>query len=157
MLSAEGRQAGEEVIGKDCASGPQGVDDATRVDRVPVDDGADHQVEGGGPDRQAVLAAVTEATEPVQVDRAHEAVAALALVELGRGTLAKLFIADPVEGEQGPLDTPHLRLGEAALAGRRRQLSQHERGADGAGPERGQKAQDVVPVDGSGRRRGARP
>ena len=110
--------------------------------------GGDHQVEGGGPDRQAVLAAVAEAAEPMQVDGAHEAVAALALVEFGRGTFAELFVTDPVEGEEGALDAPHLpqRLDEATLARRRRQLSQHQRGADGAGPERGQKAQDVIPM-----------
>ena len=44
-------------------AGVQGIDHAAGIDRVPVNDGGDNQVEGGGPDREIFLAAIAEAAE----------------------------------------------------------------------------------------------
>ena len=60
-------------------AGVQGIDHAAGIDRVPVNDGGDNQVEGGGPDREIFLAAIAEAAEAMEIDGPYKAVAAALL------------------------------------------------------------------------------
>lgn len=57
------------------ASGMQSIDDTTSIDRIPVDDGGDDQVEGRCPNREIFLAAMAEAAEAMEIDGPHQAVA----------------------------------------------------------------------------------
>lgn len=58
------------------------------VDGVPMDDGADHQVEAGSPECLAVKGAITDLAALVEKDGAFEFVSGLALVEPGLTTPA---------------------------------------------------------------------
>lgn len=101
MLPCEWGQAGKQVLGNCLPGVAQSIDDAAGIDRVPVYDGGDDQIECRCPDGQVFLAAITEAAETVKIDGAHQTVAAFALIQFdGRG-FAQLFVVDPVEGKEG--------------------------------------------------------
>ena len=89
-------------------AGVQGIDHAAGIDRVPVNDGGDNQVEGGGPDREIFLAAIAEAAEAMEIDGPHEAVAAFPFVQFCRCRLSQFLVVDPVQREQSLLDPAHL-------------------------------------------------
>lgn len=59
------------MIGDTLPSSMQGIDDAAGVDRVPVDDGGDNQVEGGCPYRKVFLASITKAAKAMEIDAAR--------------------------------------------------------------------------------------
>jgi hypothetical protein len=58
------------------------------VDGVPMDDGADHQVEAGSPEGLTVKGAITDFAALVEKDGAFELVGGLALIEPGLATPA---------------------------------------------------------------------
>lgn len=86
----------------------RGIDDATGIDRIPVNDGGHDQVERRCPDRQVFLATISKAAEAMKVDGAHE---------ISSRGFSELLVVDLVEGEAGSLDSAYLpqRLGETAL------------------------------------------
>ncbi len=53
------------------------------IDGVPIDDGADHQIEAGSPERLAVMGAIADFTAFVEKDGALELMGGFALVEPG--------------------------------------------------------------------------
>ena len=58
------------------------------------------------------------------------------------------MIVEPVEHECGALDPPDLaqRASDRVLARKTRQLAQHDRSADGASADRGDKADGFFPI-----------
>lgn len=66
------------------AAGMQSIDDTTSIDRIPVDDGGDNQVEGRCPNREIFLAAMAEAAEAMEIDGPHQAVAVFPFIQLCR-------------------------------------------------------------------------
>src|SRR3546814_4387210 len=78
--------------------------------------------------------------------------ARLALVQPGLTTTPQGPALQPVDREQRPLDAADLgeREVEAVLPFVGRELSEHGRGCDDAGPDRGCEPKDVVPALGDG-------
>jgi len=94
------------------------------------------------------MPAVAKAAEPVERDRARQAVLGLTLVELGRHEPPQRRVVEPAQREQGALDTSHLaqRRGEAVLMAKGRQLFQDDRGRDGPALQGRDHPADVVPM-----------
>ena len=74
MLPAERGQVGEQVVGNllDLAQGGNG---ALEISRVPQDDGGDEEVEAGSAVLLVLVGAVADFAEPMNEDRARQAVA----------------------------------------------------------------------------------
>ena len=81
MLPAERREVGEQRVGN-LFHPAQGLDGALQVSRVPEDDGGDEQVQAGSAVLLVLVGPVADLAEPVDEDRACQAVARLALVQL---------------------------------------------------------------------------
>jgi hypothetical protein len=77
MLPCEQGQVGEKVLGNVLAGVAQGIDDPAGIDSVPVNDSGHHKIESRSPDGEVFLATIAEAAEAMEIDGAHEAVAAL--------------------------------------------------------------------------------
>ena len=121
MLPAERRQMGQKMIGHILGLA-QGGDGRLQISRVPEDDGGDKQVEAGGAVLLVLVGSVADFAEPMDEDRAGQAVAGLALVEFLAGRAPQFGIVDPVEREQRAFQPPEFaqRGGDAVLARDRR-------------------------------------
>ena len=78
------------------------------VDRVPIHDRRDHQIEAGGAIALVLERAVGDPTLPVHVDAVRQEMPGLALVEAVLTAVAQLGAFEPVLGEERPLDPADL-------------------------------------------------
>jgi len=118
------------------------------VDRVPIDDRCDDQVEAGCPILLRLVAAVDDPALAEGVDCLRQGMALFAVVETGMASPAQIRIFEPVQHEQGPLHLADFLKSDVELVlpfvgG---QLSQHDRWRDMAGLDRANEAQHVVPL-----------
>ena len=147
VLPTERRQVSQQMVGH--ILGPsKGCDGALEVSRVPQDDCGDEQVEAGGAVLLVLVGAVADFPEPMDEDRARQAVAGFALVQLLTGFAAQLGFADPVEREQRTLQPSQLaqRGGNAVLPRVGGELAHDQRRRHGAGADGGDDAQDLRPM-----------
>ena len=87
------------------------------VDGVPMDDGADHQVETGSSEGLAVKGAITDLAALMEKDGAFELVSGLALVEPGLATPTQCRAGIPLDHEQGAFDAAEFAQGFGEIAG----------------------------------------
>ncbi len=80
------------------------LDGGIHIDRVPIDDGGDDQVEARSPILLGLMAEVDDASLTEGVDRLRQSMSLFAVVETGMATPAQVGIFKPVQHEQGPLD-----------------------------------------------------
>jgi hypothetical protein len=115
---------------------------------VPQDDGGYEQVEAGGAIGLVLEPAVAQFAELVEEQRAGERVARLSLVESGLGAPAQVDVAQPVEHENRAFDPPDLTQCQrkAVLTWIGGQPAQHGGGGDGAAADRGDEAEQFVPM-----------
>ena len=78
------------------------------VDRVPINDCGDDQVEAGCPILLCLMAAVDDTALAECIDRLRQSMALLAVVEAGMALPAQIGIFKPVQQEQRPLDLADL-------------------------------------------------
>lgn len=104
------------------------------VDGVPMDDGADDQVEAGSPEGLAVKGAITNLASLMEKDGAFELVSGLALVEPGLATPTQCRAGMPLDHEQGALDATEFAQRFGQIAGFRQceELLEDRRRRDGA-------------------------
>src|SRR3954469_19508771 len=98
VLPAERREVSEQRIRHRLATTIQGVQRAAEIDGVPQGDGSRDQGQAAGAVLLGLSRAVTKAAEPMEAQRAGERVAALALVQLGRGLPSERGVFQPVQG-----------------------------------------------------------
>ena len=86
------------------------------IDGVPMNDGADHEVEAGSPECLTVKGTITDFAALVEKDGALELVSGFALVEPGLTTPAQRRAGIPLDHEQRALDAAELaqRFGQIA-------------------------------------------
>ena len=89
MLPTERREMGKQMVW-DILCSAEGGDGAFQIPRIPQDDCGDEQVEAGGAVLLVFVGAVTDFAEPMDEDRACQAVAGFALVQLLAGLAAQL-------------------------------------------------------------------
>lgn len=116
VLPTERRDVLEQIVRNMPALLPQMGSGTAEIDGVPVDDGADDQIEAGGPECLAVKGAVADFAALVEEDGALELVGGFALVETGLTAPAQRRARIPLNHEQGSLDTTDLakRFGQIA-------------------------------------------
>ena len=102
------------------------------IERVPVDDGVDEQVQSGRSIELALEGPVPQLSEPVEEQRAGQGILGLALVEAGGGVPAHFGVLPPLGQEDGPIDAPDVaqRQRQSVLARECGQLRQQGRGPD---------------------------
>lgn len=76
-----------------------------KIDGVPMDDGADNEVEAGRTECLTVKGAIADFTALVEEYGTLELMSGFALVEPGLATPAKWRARIPLDHEQGSLDT----------------------------------------------------
>lgn len=117
MLPAEGRDMLQHIVRDNSSLLAEMTDGAAEVDRVPVDDCADHQVEAGGAECLAVKGTVTDFAAFVKEDGALEFVRGLALVEACLAAPAQGRARIPLDHEQRTLERPSSRSALASWLG----------------------------------------
>ncbi len=122
------------------------------VHRVPVGDRGDHQVQARGTVLLVLQGPVGEPALPVRVHGLRQGMTRLALVQPGLAATPQGPALQPVDREQRPLDAADLgeREVEAVLPFVGRELPEHGRRCDDAGPDRGGEPKDAVPALGDG-------
>ena len=95
-----------------------------------------------------LVCAVTDFAEPMDTDRASQAVAGFALIQLPSGVATQLRVADPIRREQCTFQSSELapRRGNPILPWIGSELRHDEGGCDRAGADRGDHAQDLRPM-----------
>lgn len=148
MLPAQRRDMCEQFVWRLDTDASQMPDGAVKIEGIPECDGCGEQGLPGGAMALVFESAVAQFAQAVEEDGTGERVAGLALVEDGAGTTPLLRIVEPVEQEQGALNPPDLaqRAGDRVLTRKACQLSQHDRCADRADPDRGGEPQRFLPV-----------
>ena len=104
MLPAYRRRMGEEIVRSQGGCRSQMLGGGVHVDRVPIDDRRDNQIEAGCPILLRLVAAVDDAALAECVDRLRQGMALLAVVETGMASPTQIGIFEPVQHEQRPLD-----------------------------------------------------
>ena len=91
-------------------------DGAVEIDSVPMDDGADDEIEAGCAECLAVKRSVADFAALMEEDGAFELVRCFALVETGLTAPAQCRARIPFDHEQGSLDAAEFakRLGQFA-------------------------------------------
>ena len=84
---------------------------ASEIATVEQDDGGRDEVEGRSSRLLVLQSAIAKATEPVEGDGPREAVAGLALVELGGDERAQFGVLIPAQGEERAFDAADLAQG----------------------------------------------
>lgn len=69
------------------------------IERIPIDDGVDKQVQPGRPVELALEGSVPQFSEPIEEQRAGQGVLGLALVEAGGGVPAHFGVLPPLREE----------------------------------------------------------
>lgn len=89
MLPTERRDVLEQGVRNDPAFLPQVSDGTAEIDDVPMDDGADNEIEAGCTESLALEGSVADFTALVEENGAFEFVGRLAFVEPGLAAPAK--------------------------------------------------------------------
>mgnify|MGYP003381876788 CR=1 FL=1 len=118
------------------------------IERVPVDDGVDQQVQSGRPIELALEGSVPQLSEPIEKQRASQGILGLALVESGGRVPAHFRVLPPLGQEDGPIDASDVaqRERQSVLTRECGQLRQQGRRPDLAGTDSRDQSQDVIPV-----------
>ena len=116
--------------------------------RVPKDDGGDDQIERGGATLLPSSSPIVNMALGVREDSAGEGVSCLAFAKPGLASLSEFGIFEPVEHEQRTLDSADFTEGEMkpVLPPIGAEFAQHIGGSHGAGLDRRDKAEDIIPV-----------
>lgn len=118
------------------------------IERVPVDDGVDEQVQSGRSVELALEGSVAQFSETVEEQRPGQGVLGLALVEARGGIPAHFRVLPPLRQEDGSIDASDVaqRERQSVLARECGQFRQQGRRPHLAGTDRGNETQDVIPV-----------
>ncbi|ODR92241.1 hypothetical protein A8M32_06265 [Sinorhizobium alkalisoli] len=106
---------GQELVGDDFALCPQVRHGVGHIDRVPIDDCRDDEVQARRPVLLGLMTAVDDAPLSERVDGLRQGMALLAFVEPGVASAAQCRVLRPVEHEQGPLDLADFLEGDIHL------------------------------------------
>ena len=104
MLPAYRRRMGEEIVRSQGGCRSQMLGGGVHVDRVPIDDRRDDQVEPGCPILLRLMAAVDDTALAKGVDRLCQGMTLFAVVKARMAPPAQIGIFEPVQHEQGALD-----------------------------------------------------
>ena len=104
MLPAYRRRMGEEIVRSQGGCRSQMLGGGVHVDRVPIDDRRDNQIEAGCPILLGFMATVDDAPLTESVDRLRQDMVQHDVVETGVAPPAQVRIFKPVQHEQRPLD-----------------------------------------------------
>lgn len=104
MLPAYWGRMDEEIIRHRDGYRSQMLGGGIHVDRVPIDDRRDDQVEAGCPILLGFMAAIDDAALAEGVDRLRQGMTLFAVVEAGMASPTQIGIFQPVQHEQRPLD-----------------------------------------------------
>jgi len=148
VFPAQRRQVLQQLTVHRLADLDQPLSGALQVHRVPQHNGGRHQVQAAGPVALLLEAPIPDLAEAVKEHRPGQGVARFTLVQSSMHAAAQFDALQPVEDEQGAFDPAQLAQGhgKAILAWIAAELSQHQRGSDGALLDRAGEAQDVVPM-----------
>ncbi len=117
MLPTERRDVLEQIVRDMPALLPQMGSGAAEIDGVPMDDGANHEVEPGSAERLAVKGSIPDFASLVEEDGALELVGGFALVETGLTAPAQRRARIPLNHEQSSLDPTDLAKRFSQIAG----------------------------------------
>src|ERR1700758_230680 len=106
MLPGDRRNVFEQMTWNSPALALQRIDDAGEVDRIPVNDRADHEIEAGGAKGLAVEGSVTDLAALVKEDGALQLVRRFSLIETAEAPPPQLGIAIPFDHEAGSFEAP---------------------------------------------------
>src|ERR1700761_5619900 len=148
MLPGDRRNVFEQMTWNSPALALQRIDDAGEVDRIPVNDRADHEIEAGGAKGLAVEGAVTALAALVKEDGPLQLVRRFSLVETAETAPPQLGIAIPFDHEAGSFEAADFTQGPREFAGLlgRGKLLQNRRGRDDALVHRCRHTQQLVPI-----------
>jgi len=107
----------EQMTGNPPAFVLQRSDDAGEVDRIPVSDRHDNEIETGGAKGLAVEGSVTDLAALVKEDGALQLVGRFSLVETAEAAAPQLGIAIPFDHEAGAFETANSRRARASSLG----------------------------------------
>src|SRR4051812_13038360 len=105
VAPAQGREMGEDGLRHWDTVPTERVQGAAEIDGVPQHDGRGDQREPAGAMLLGFGATIAHAAEAVEAHGAGQRIARFALVQFRSGTPAQLRIAEPVEHQQGALNT----------------------------------------------------
>ena len=107
----------EQMTGNSPALALQRTDDAGEVDRIPVNDRTDNEIEAGGAKGLAVEGSVTDLAALVKEDGALQLVRRFSLVETAEAAPPQLGIAIPFDHEAGSFEAADFTQGSRSSLG----------------------------------------
>lgn len=118
------------------------------IERVPVDDSVNQQVQPGRPIELTLKSSVAQFPEAIEEQCACQRVLGLALVETSGGVSAHFRVLPPSRHENRAVDTTEIPQSQSksALARECGQFGQQCRRSDLAGTDRRDKTENIIPV-----------
>jgi hypothetical protein len=148
MLPRERRNVFEQMPGNPSAFVLQRTDDVGEVDRIPVNDRTDNEIETRSAKGLAVEGSVTDLAALMKEDGALQLVRLFSLIETAEAPPPQLGIAIPFDHEAGSFEAPDFAQSSrqfARLLGCG-ELLQNRRGRDDALVHRCRHTRQLVPI-----------
>lgn len=148
VFPAEWRDVLQQHLGNVSARHFQVCDSPIKIDRIPMHDRADNEIEARCPEGLTFERPIADFASLMEKHRAFELVRGLTFVESGLAAPAQCRARVPFDHEERPLNTTQFpqRPGELTFLWRCRELLQDGRRHDGSRRDRRREMKKIVPV-----------